>query len=218
MVVGADLLGRLFSTVRLLIRPKRPIAELADVSFWCEGWWLLIVSWPVVQVLRCVEDELGLCSLRSIDLRDLEWAHVELLFSRMGVDHWADVLVMFTGQHGLDDARHDVVHGVDDDFGLPNYGMVDQVVDLLPKCLVSLLQRHREVDPAASQFGIADVLDSSIAGPRVLLQDLFRQVGHDLVELMLVFCREVVQRWWTGLSLGEEVVVVLLASLDVDAF
>ena len=103
MVVGADLLGRLL---------------------------LLVESWPIIVILRCVEDELGLCSLRSIDLRDLEWARVEHLFSRMGVDHWADVLVVFIGQPGLDDACHDVVHGVEDDFGLSEESMMDHVVDV----------------------------------------------------------------------------------------
>ena len=125
-----------------------PVAELADVPLRYDYWRLFVASWPILQVLRCVEDELGHCSLRSIDLRDLEWTRVELLFSRMGVDHWADVLVMFTGQHGLDDARHDVVHGVDDDFGLLNDGVVDHVVDLLPKCLTALLRRYGQIDPA----------------------------------------------------------------------
>jgi hypothetical protein len=80
---------------------------------------------------------------------------------------------MFTGQHELDNTRDDVVHGVDDDFGLPDDGVVDHVVDLLPKCLAALLKRHRQVDPTECRLGIADVPDPSIAGPRVLLEDFF---------------------------------------------
>ena len=46
-----------------------------------------------------------------------------------------------------------------------------------------------------------------------MLEDLFCQARYDMVVLAPVFPGEVVQRWWAGLPLGKEAVVVLLASL-----